>query len=280
MCGARSAYPGIRQHLIGTLERQTRDWGLDGLKLDFVDLWVPPAMEYPGVSPAGRDMADVPEAADHLLTQIMQRLRTIRPEVMIEFRQWYIGPLMRKYGNMLRAADCPDCAASNRMRTIDIRLLSGNTPAHSDMLEWHAGNRVEVATMQLLHAMFSVPQISVLLDAIPQEHVEMLRFWLGFWRENRDVLLDGRLEPLMPQWLYPVIRSSTADKRCCRVRGYGGGDWRGSAAEADADQRDIDAAASCWTCQETMARGGCERTPRRESVSAIRYASDGRCASR
>ena len=39
----------------------------------------------------------------------------------------YIGPAMRKYGNIFRAHDCPNDAQSNLTRTIDLRLLSGNT---------------------------------------------------------------------------------------------------------------------------------------------------------
>ena len=212
-------YTEMREYLIAKLETQTRDWKLDGLKLDFVDLFVPPPApnQYSNASPQGRDFEGVPEAGDYLLTQIMERLRKIRPDVMIEFRQWYTGPLMRKYGNMLRAADCPDCFTNNRLRILDIRLLAGNTPAHSDMLEWHVDAPVEFAAMQLLHVLFSVPQISVLLDKIPPSHTAMLKFWLSFWRDNRDVLLDGDLEPLMPEFLYPVVRSTTANKRVLAI---------------------------------------------------------------
>jgi alpha-galactosidase len=206
-------FPEMREHLIGRLEHGMREWGLDGVKLDFVDLFVPPEQPHSLAAAEGRDMEGVPEAGDLLLTHTMERLRAIRPDVMVEFRQWYIGPLMRKYGNMLRAADCPDCPTSNRVRTLDVRLLAGATPAHSDMLEWDGEASVEVAAMQILHSLFSVPQISVLLDRIPREHVAMLRFWLAFWRTHRDVLLDGYLEPLSPHWLYPVVRSSTPQKR-------------------------------------------------------------------
>lgn len=66
---------------------------------------------------------------------------------------------------------------------------------------WHSDEPAESAALQLFNVLFSVPQISVLLDRIPPEHVEMLRFWLGIWREHRDVLLDGELAPLHPEGL-------------------------------------------------------------------------------
>jgi alpha-galactosidase len=197
----------VREFLIETYESALREWDLDGFKLDFVDSFG--ASQETG---GGRDYDGVPEAVDRLLEDTIVRLRRIKPEVMVEFRQSYVGPLMRKYGNMFRAMDCPNDAVENRMHTLDIRLLAGDTAAHSDMLMWHAGDPVHSAALQLVNVLFSVPQISVLLDQIPSEHVEMLRFWLGCWREHRDVFLDGALEPLHPESVYPVVLARTESK--------------------------------------------------------------------
>ena len=45
----------------------------------------------------------------------------------------------------------------------------------------------------------------------------MLRFWLSFWREHRDVLLDGELKPLHPELLYPVVMASIPTKRIVAI---------------------------------------------------------------
>jgi alpha-galactosidase len=200
-------FPEVREFLIGTYESALREWDLDGFKLDFVDSFG--ASEEIG---DGRDCDGVPEAVDRLLEDTIARLRRINPDVMVEFRQSYVGPLMRKYGNMFRAMDCPNDAVENRMHTLDVRLLAGDTATHSDMLMWHPRDPVQSAALQLVNILFSVPQISVLLDRIPPEHVEMLRFWLGFWREHRDVFLDGKIEPLHPEAIYPVVLARTSAK--------------------------------------------------------------------
>jgi alpha-galactosidase len=210
-------FPDVREYLIGLYERAMRQWDLDGFKLDFVDCFAPRAETPLRRAGDGRDFDSVAEAADRLLSDILARLRRIKPDVCIEFRQSYVGPLMRKYGHMFRAGDCPNDAVTNRVRTMDIRLLCGRTAAHADMLMWHAGEPVEAAALQLLNVLFAVPQISVLLDEVPPEHVEMLRFWLGFWREHRDVLLDGELDPRHPVALYPVVAASTPRKRILAV---------------------------------------------------------------
>jgi alpha-galactosidase len=139
------------------------------------------------------------------LTDILAALRRVKPDVMIEFRQPYIGPLIRKYGNMLRASDCPNAYLANRVKTVDVRLLAGGTAVHADMVMWHYGERVETAALQLLNVLFSVPQVSVRLGEIPEDHLAMVRFYTAYWNANRAVLLDGELEPLFPGANYPVL---------------------------------------------------------------------------
>ncbi|WOO41377.1 glycoside hydrolase family 36 protein [Rubellicoccus peritrichatus] len=196
-------YPQVRRYLIDLYKRAIGDWKLDGLKLDFVDQFT---AEHIGESYQEQpDMVSVPAAADRLLADMMTELRAINPEVLTEFRQRYIGPAMRKYGNIFRAQDCPNDALSNRVRTIDIRLLAGDTAVHSDMIMWNRSDSVERAALQLWAIFFSVPQISVEVDAVTDDQDKMLRFVLGFWLEHRDLLMRGHFKPCMPQYLYPIV---------------------------------------------------------------------------
>lgn len=208
-------FPDVREYIINTYEQAIREWDLDGFKLDFVDSFTVADQSKPDVP--GRDHPGVPEATDRLMTDVMARLRAIKPDVMIEFRQSYIGPLMRKYGNMFRAGDCANDALTNRRRTLDVRLICGDTAAHADPIMWSPKDKVEAAALQMINPLFAVPQISVRLDALPPSHLAMLRFWLAFWRENRDVLLDGQLHPMYPQSLYPVVTATNAKKMVVAV---------------------------------------------------------------
>jgi alpha-galactosidase len=204
-------FPEVRDYLIQRYEQAVYEWDVDGLKLDFID-----DFQLSGAKSLeegeGQDYLSVPEAVDRLLTDIIQRLNAIKPGIMIEFRQAYIGPLMRKYGNLFRAGDCPNDMVTNRVRTLDVRLLCGSTVTHSDMLMWHPDEQVELAALQIINVIFSVPQISVRLQRLPARHQEMLSFWLSFWREHRDVLLDGELRPLHPETRYPVVSAVTTSK--------------------------------------------------------------------
>ncbi len=215
-------FPDVREYLINTYENAVREWDLDGLKLDFIDAFVWDDTD-PAVKDnyAGRDIKSVPEACDVLLSQVMTRLKALKPDILIEFRQSYIGPAIRKYGNMFRAGDCPADALSNRVRTMDLRLTSGNTAVHSDMLEWNTGDSPDVAALQLLSVLFTVPQISVRMAELPYLHQQWLKFYLNFCVEHRKTLLHGYLKPMHPELNYPVISAETEEEKIIAVYGPG-----------------------------------------------------------
>lgn len=205
-------YPEVRAYLIDTFRRAVRDWGWDGLKLDFIDMFS--SDETTVLDRAnGRDMASVYEAVNRLMVDVMAALRTVRPDVMIEFRQPYNGPVIRTFGNMLRASDAPNSSILNRQRIVDLRLLAGATPVHADPIVWHANEPSDKAALQLLDTLFAVPQVSMRLDALGPAHAAMLARYLAYWRANRDVLLDGRVSPEGINAQYEVIRAVTADKQ-------------------------------------------------------------------
>ena len=122
-------YPEVREFLISIYEHAVREYDLDGFKLDFIDRFVMKADDQ--VKP-DMDYTCIQEAVERLMTDIRIRLTALKPNIMIEFRQKYIGPLMRSFGNMFRVADCPSDVTINRTGTIDLRLLSGNTACHSE----------------------------------------------------------------------------------------------------------------------------------------------------
>jgi len=199
-------YPDVRQYLIDTYVNALRDWNLDAFKLDFIDDFkVYPETEL--TMDKGRDYANVNEAVDKLLSDAMSALRAINPDIGIEFRQQYIGPALRKYGNMFRAFDCPNDVVSNRIRTTDVKLLCGETAVHSDPQTWHPEEKVELAALQVLNGIFAVPQMSMVLAELPEAHLSMIKFYTNYWNDHKHILLDGQFVPSNPLSNYPTLRA-------------------------------------------------------------------------
>lgn len=205
-------FPEVRQYLVEKYEDFVTRYGIDGLKMDFIGSCNDPQPAADIMADGRRDCPSMGEGMCKLLDEVTTRLRKINPDILIEFRQAYIGPAMRAYGNMLRAVDCPNSVGDNRVRTLDVRLLAGNTAVHSDPITWHDDDPDHSAAMQIIHALFSVPQISRKVSELTPSHLRMVKQQLAFVKEHEDVLQLGELRPLYPHLLYPIVIAKNAAK--------------------------------------------------------------------
>ncbi|SHG45416.1 glycoside hydrolase family 36 protein [Flagellimonas flava] len=204
-------FPEVRDYLVGIYTNAVRDWQLDGLKLDFIDdfkSYEETSFDY---NPE-RDFSSINDAVDALLVQVVSELRKINPEIFIEFRQKYTGPAMRKYGNMLRAFDCPGDYTMNRVRIADIKMLAGKTAVHADMVKWHFDESVEDAALHFMNTLFGVPQISIMLHEAPKSHLNMIQFYTEYWNKNSKVFCSGKFLPSRPLSNYPILRANLNNK--------------------------------------------------------------------
>ena len=207
-------FPEVREYLISTYERALREWNLDGFKLDFIDSFRIKGAD-PAVSQnyAGRDIKSLSEAVDVLMIEVKNRLQAIKPDVLIEFRQNYIGPAIRQYGNMFRASDCPGDMQHNRMRIANLRLTSGTTAVHADMLEWNINEKPEVAARHILSALYGVVQYSVMLRDIPKGQFDMVKHWIDFSQKHRQTLLHSDFRPYHPETCFPILEAESKEER-------------------------------------------------------------------
>ncbi len=199
-------YKKVRKYLVNLYENAIKNWHLDGLKLDFIDSFVLKGKSLE--SDDKRDFESLEEAIHALMSDTKEKLTELNKDILIEFRQSYVGPSIRKYGNMLRVGDCPGDIITNRSQIINLRYTSGKTAVHSDMIMWNKDDSVENAAQQFVNILYAVPQISMLVDELPEEHIKMLWFYIKFWKEHKEILLNGKLIAENPESEYSIARST------------------------------------------------------------------------
>lgn len=204
----------VRDFLTDVYVSSVEKYGWDGLKLDFIDSFS--LTENSPTDFENMDTVSVEEGVQLLLNQTMEKLRKINPEILIEFRQSYIGPAISKYGNMFRVGDCPTDPIYNRINSLKLRLTSKDTAVHSDMIMWNENDTNEGVLYQLLAVMFAVPQISIHFDNITSDHKRLLKNYLSFWRNHRETLLNGELTLLDAEANYSLAQSKN-DKESVAV---------------------------------------------------------------
>ncbi len=204
-------YREVRDYIVGIYKYFVKQYGLDGLKLDFVDSFM-----LKPESPAYNEKMDCKTVIDGvktLLQTINEELTKDNKDFLIEFRQNYVGAEIIRYCNMLRVGDCAYDSITNRIAIADLRMLHTDIVIHSDMLLWAKKESVEECAKQLLNIMFSVPQISVLLTQIPTNQKTLVANFVKYWKKNKDVLLHGDLQVERPEANYSRISSETENKK-------------------------------------------------------------------
>lgn len=188
--------PAVRAHLVGRIRDLVEKTGAHGVKLDFLERFGPAT-----------------DAVVSLLDEVVTELRALGAEPLIEFREPYVHPVVARHASMIRIGDCPLSAAQNRVGILDLRLARPGVPIHSDPIMWAPDDAPERVAQHLVNALFGVPQVSVDLESLPPAQGEVLAFWLGVWRQNRDMLLHGRLTPERPDLLYPLAWAEADGRR-------------------------------------------------------------------
>ena len=211
-------FPEVRKFLVDLYVKAMKDWDIDGFKLDFID-----SFRFEGEDPAvkenyaGRDEKSVPVAVNRLMTEVKSALSAIKPDVLIEFRQRYDGPAIRQYGNMMRVGDCPGNMRRNRFAIANLRLASGATAVHSDMIEWNFNEDPAKSALFIINSIFGVVQYSVMLRNAPENHRAMIEKWIRFSKDHRDTLLKGKFTPHHPELQYPWIEAEGDAERIIGV---------------------------------------------------------------
>ncbi len=208
-------YKEVRDYLIEKYKKALIEWDLDGFKLDFIDSWDDREENAPYNE--NMDIQSLQDAVDIFMTSVINTLREIKPDILIEFRQNYIGPNMRKFGNMFRVGDCPCDYIENRMCILDLRALMGNSAVHSDMLMWHKDESAEYDALQIIGIIFGVMQYSARLDSLNERTEKMSKFWLNFMKEKRNVLLEGELRTYDMHLNYTWAESLNGDESVAAV---------------------------------------------------------------
>ena len=201
--------PSVRDYLVGTLTGLCQTYGLSGLKLDFLN-----DLTRPAPPPTEKcDCATAVEGLQKLLAALDEALKIPESDLLLEYRQYYLGPAVTRHCNMLRVCDCAFDVISNRIGVVDLRMLRCPLAVHSDMLLWARDEAPETCAVMLLNVLFAVPQISVLLQYALPEQLAVLRRFLAYWNAHRKLLLFGELTVCEPEANYTMVSAEDESLR-------------------------------------------------------------------
>lgn len=182
----------VRNHIVSYCVEAVRDWGFDGLKLDFIDSFY---LTKDSIVREGTDCLSIEDGIKRLFAELKDSLQKVKNDVLIEFRQRYVGPVMQQLCNMLRVGDCPGSLVQNRVSLIDLRLIAGECAVHCDPVEWNVHESAESVARYLANCVFSTLQYSVYPTELNEQQRCVSKKYISFMKEYKDVLQHGEITP-------------------------------------------------------------------------------------
>ena len=189
----------VRQYTERMVGHLMRAYGIDGLKIDFIDAFAERAANK-CTADHEHDIGDYGEAVEATLRGIRDAVKAVRADALIEYRMNYSNLLTRSFATSHRAQDAPfDFDHIRRMCTrlksyiIDPQAgLQGNVAVHTDPAYWLPAEPLEnVARFMASLVVSGVPMLSTDLRNLPEAQRPIVRNWLKFYREKRELLLFG-----------------------------------------------------------------------------------------
>ncbi len=175
--------PEMAQFTMESILKVFRDLELDGLKIDFIDIIQPDEKR-----PRSR-------AAFRYAEELVRRIREVKPEALIEFRQNYGTPVMAGLATAFRAGDVPFDYVENFERCVQLRLLLGDgVPVHADPVYFRNDETPVNVARHMMAAMAGVPMLSMDLRELTAEQLTIIGNYLALYRKQQTVLNFGHWE--------------------------------------------------------------------------------------
>lgn len=169
------ACEAAKKEMIRRLSALMKDYGLDGLKIDFLDHILPDCD-----APRGRETSQ-------FIAELSAAIRAHKRDALIEFRESYATVGMMPFGTQFRAGDVPFDFLDNFQRIVQIRMTMGDfIPVHSDPAYWHPEEKPENISRHMIAAMAGVPMLSMDLTKISEEERLIIDNWLKFYAAHLE----------------------------------------------------------------------------------------------
>ena len=118
-----------------------------------------------------------------------------------------MSPAIARFGQILRAGDCPADAVVNLRSTIDCRLLSVGQVIHADPMMWGPTGGPRRWRSRSTPACSPCRRSPCALADLPDDQAAALAGLLAWWRDLAPVVLDGSIDVTGTERGYTTVRA-------------------------------------------------------------------------
>jgi alpha-galactosidase len=181
-------HPEVRKHFFERAAWIAKTYDIDGM-------WIDAADAVRGICYANHPHVDeaMGPAFVECLRAFRDGLRSVKSDAITEARVMHANLNTKVALDVVQPSDAPQSYEVLRLAGIHLRPWAYNLLVKNDPMIW--GKNADATTVgKFLATMVcnGVPALSVDFLTVPQEHCELTKAWLQFYREHKDTLLNGK----------------------------------------------------------------------------------------
>lgn len=200
--------PKVRERAARLVREIMETYGLDGLKMDFLDARGVPMQMCEATHEHTCEF--VSDGVTETMEMMSAAMRKVKPDAIIEYRLNYATVATRKFATIFRGQDAPSDPDHARRHLALLRAWSRGVAVHADYAYWTKDmTDVNVAKYMACMVFYGVPTISVNFDDLPKRHFDITKNWLAFYNRHMQRLMTGQLDHLSDDFHYSTARASS-----------------------------------------------------------------------
>jgi hypothetical protein len=130
------------------------------------------------------------------LETIKQTILSFNPKAIVHFRARYANLNLKSYSTVWQSGDSPDDFDQMRLNSIRLHPFSKGVVFGADEMYWpDSTSEPQVAKFIMTSVMVGVPAFGPTLIYSPKSTLDMMKAWLGFYRDNKLEIATGKLSP-------------------------------------------------------------------------------------
>lgn len=200
--------PIVRERATRYARELMETYGLDGLKMDFLDTGGVPMQMCEATHEHSFEF--VSDGVAQTMEMMTAAMRKVKPDAIIEYRLNYATVATRRFSTMFRGQDAPSDPDHVRRHLALLRSWSRGVAVHSDYAYWTNDlDDVDVSKFMAGMVFYGVPTISVNFDELPKRHFDITKTWLAFYNCHLQRFMGGQLDHLSDDFHYSTARVSS-----------------------------------------------------------------------
>ncbi len=186
----------VHDYLLDSWENMFINYRIDGLWYDFLEIPDRPDKTVPGseiTSP------DINIAYTNLMQELYNKVIALNPNAVIILRRTFANLNSKTFCTHVWPSDTPQDYNMNRRDVLYMKTFGSGVLTHACCTSWAKSESDANVSRQMASIVFAgVPAFSVILSESPANHNAIIKAWLAFYELNKEDLVLGHMEPLLP----------------------------------------------------------------------------------